>query len=702
MNTANSQSSASPTVAIGRGLSRVRLTALGMPVLWLLLLLMIFFLQSGGTGFWGKHHGWVSSHGLAIMSKADLEHYFVGYALVTEDPSGQLDYQYFDRYPVFFSAFGHALMSLTDDLPTRVFLMRQWMNLLFLLTMAVCFLLVRRLVGNPYLAFAVTVLSFSSYYLLYYRDMIHFDQPALLDFMLLLYAILRYKADDERRLLYPVTILAISIGRGYASYAVLGPWAVFEALGLLRQPATTIRQKVAAILRHDSTRALMLALVLGAAFLSYNIVIEAVQRGVPLTETSIVSSALSRLPVGSELGRNPTRDLPDWPQFAALEFDRIVRWVLPFKLDTGVEEISQNARALIDQIPLYSQLLFGLMLTVIAWFIAHRPRRERLPLLLTAVCGIFWLFFMINLSFEHDYTTMYAVGTGLLFYVGLFAWLKNRPRLIALLVVASLALFYASNQRLLADFGSDIAQRSVYTADFNQIAHAIQGRQRHIFTTYRSGYEIDAGSYYALGFYLADDIFTPYADADYVITSHPYYATPTHLMPGDTQGLDLLSHTLTPDNLLSFLFDRSAAEHRELPDDLRDIAHFGSSFSLQKWILRASVEVQPCQRLSFESWWQAASRPSINYSLTLALTNSDGQGIAAADTDLTISPTTSWISGAYYLDARTLTVPCDIQPGEYPLVTSVYDPRTVASLPATLPDGTPLGDYFYLTTLFVK
>ncbi|MBZ0298651.1 MAG: hypothetical protein K8J31_02875 [Anaerolineae bacterium] len=127
----------------------------------------------------------------------------------------------------------------------------------------------------------------------------------------------------------------------------------------------------------------------------------------------------------------------------------------------------------------------------------------------------------------------------------------------------------------------------------------------------------------------------------------------------------------------------------------------GSSFTLQHWELRDSIQVQRCQRVYLESWWQMAEQPQHNYSLLIALVNTDGQAVSP----LTTVPTKVWIPDAYFLDARSLQVPCDAPAGEYPLVMSIYNPDTVAaqgSLPVTLPDGSPFNDYVYLTTLHVN
>ena len=303
----------SPTQA--RKIRARQLSRYGMPVLLVFVALVVFFTQSGGVGFWKGSHGWNSAHGLAIMTHATPDNLFVGYALADRTATGHTGYIYFDRYPFFFSASVQALMSLTDNLSTKVWLVRQLMNAIFVVTLLLAYRLLRRLVKNPYLALAITLITASGYNLLYYRDMVHYDQPALMGMFLLLYAITVYKQEHKWRWrwLYIAALIAVSLGRGYASFFVLGPWFLIESLAILRQNGTTIGRRIRRILVHDATRVLIIALLWVVALLSYNIVVEALRRDVPIQQTSVVESALRRLPFGHEGGRNTTTASEDSP-----------------------------------------------------------------------------------------------------------------------------------------------------------------------------------------------------------------------------------------------------------------------------------------------------------------------------------------------------------------------------------------------------
>lgn len=142
------------------------------------------------------------------------------------------------------------------------------------------------------------------------------------------------------------------------------------------------------------------------------------------------------------------------------------------------------------------------------------------------------------------------------------------------------------------------------------------------------------------------------------------------------------------------------AVYRKKPDNLRDIFLFGDSISLQNWTLHNDVNVQPCQAIQLSTWWFARDRIDVNYSMTLVLADDSGVGIARTDGAPSNFLPQLWQVGGSYLDERTLTIPCDIQSGTYPLLMGLYNYETVEPLLAL--DGTSASGLVYLTTLNVQ
>ncbi|MCY3908356.1 MAG: hypothetical protein OXF63_14025 [Anaerolineaceae bacterium] len=174
--------------------------------------------------------------------------------------------------------------------------------------------------------------------------------------------------------------------------------------------------------------------------------------------------------------------------------------------------------------------------------------------------------------------------------------------------------------------------------------------------------------------------------------------------PGDAGSGWRLYRTLTPENRVAFLFDKSYVEHFP-PEQISAAHNFGTSVALGHWGLYDNTQVQPCQRIRVESWWQAIRAPVPDHSMQLALVNLAGESLSARNARLTTVDSSMWKTKAWFLDLRSLTVPCGAPAGEYPLVLSVYDPLLLAEegpLPLINADGSVGDAWLYLTTLFVN
>jgi hypothetical protein len=158
-------------------------------------------------------------------------------------------------------------------------------------------------------------------------------------------------------------------------------------------------------------------------------------------------------------------------------------------------------------------------------------------------------------------------------------------------------------------------------------------------------------------------------------------------------------------------YDNQGPDYGELrkfiriPDDSSIMFVFEDQLTLRAWSIRQSVQVFPCEWITVQSWWAATRSISSNLSMTLVMVNSkDGQGIARADGSPTGRETTTLIPEAMHVDERSIQVPCDAQPGEYPLLIGIYEVQnqSIRRLMASLPSGAPLGNLAYLTTLFIN
>ncbi len=691
---------------------RARAHALAIPVLFLLVSGIVFALQSDNVGFWSPGHGWTSIHGLALATHATAETGFVGYSQAFRLDDGSIAYHYFDRYPFFTSAAANLLLRVTDDLPTEIMLFRHAMNVIFLLTMVAAYRLVRLFIDNRYLAFAVTVFAFSSFRVMNYKDMIHYDQPALLLMLILTYAIARYRQGMWGKwAVFGVALAAVSVGRGYASFFPLGVWALLEVIDALfgSGRANPARSRVLNAVRHPSIWITVVAVLWAGAWLSYNVYTEARVREITLVETSVIDSAFRRLPfVGNSVAgeaqfHSSDKGLPAWREFASVQTERVVLWVLPLRLGGDMhwrfvpleDRFEVNVPRLLTGIA-----LFGVALA----FVARTRPPLRIPAGVLAFGGVLWVYVMINLSTKHDYVTMYSLGLSLVVYTALFGWARRYPVVIGALLVLSVGLFAASANMARAAMTEEITFARQYTHDFNRIRPTINGSKNTVYLDYdfhKPYCIIDNDICFGLGYYLDDNFLTEYPDqGNYVLSPRPFYADERFVAPGAT--VNIVTRPTTPENDVVYLLDKSAGQTRTLPEAPEPMVHYGERIRLQSWTLDGDVTLSACTTVYVESWWYADETPSANYNMQVVMVNDVGEAVVDANAPLGRAPTSLWEPGTFVGDVRPITVPCDTPPGEYPLIMGGYHPDTLEPLPVTGTDGTPLGNQFYLTTLFVQ
>lgn len=465
-----------------------------------------------------KHHGWVSSHTLAIISHASLENNFVGYALAFKEYQNHVDYQYFDRYPIFFSALFHQALSLVKNLSAKIYAAKQVMNLIYLSTMMAAFFLIDKLISHKLLSLTIVLLAFSNPFLLYYKDMVHFDQPALFGIFILMLTIAFYKLDGLRAPLYAATLLTVGLGRGYASYAVMILWLTIESILILKASNTSVAQKIRNIIQHDSFLILIIGIVWGAGLLSYNVFIEAHKRQVPISQTSILNSAEKRLSLDDQFNQENAHII-NWSSFTKEQVNRIVKWSFP------IHDVNFGSKR--------NGLLLGFMFLAMFFFIRKQKPEKRIIYLLMILSGFVWLIPLRNLSAFHDYTTMYYIGIPLVFFLSVFTFLNPSKETTYYILAGSLIVYVVAIGQVKELHEERAGKASQYTYDFMRILDEMDGEGKNIFMKGNVPY-----APFAPGFYLSDHYLSSLELADYVIARDSEY----------------LPNTLTPTNDKIFLF----------------------------------------------------------------------------------------------------------------------------------------------------
>jgi hypothetical protein len=263
------------------------------------------------------------------------------------------------------------------------------------------------------------------------------------------------------------------MGRGYASFAVLGTWWIVEAVRALR---ADVRHAPRQIAWSVPTRACLLAIALCSVCLAYNISVEAHRRDVSITEVGIVQSAIKRLTLNPTFNKAKARDLA-WGGFS-----ETIAWRGVYNLQPYFAPDVMPSRGL----GLLSAV--AAVALVVGFFIASRKPPLRPPLLIAALAGLAWIFPMRGLTAFHDFTTMFLLSLSAVFMAGLL------PALLGCAVLAYSTYLCNVGLRERAALGE------VYTQDLARIearlkpGEAIEVQPRE--------HKLIPGVPYALGFLL--------------------------------------------------------------------------------------------------------------------------------------------------------------------------------------------------------
>ncbi|HUS71187.1 MAG TPA: glycosyltransferase family 39 protein [Anaerolineae bacterium] len=116
------------------------------------------------------------------------------------------------------------------------------------------------------------------------------------------------------------------------------------------------------------------------------------------------------------------------------------------------------------------------------------------------------------------------------------------------------------------------------------------------------------------------------------------------------------------------------------------------------------LSVKPGITLHLTLYWEATDYVQTPYSVYIHLVNASGRVIAQRDSaprggDF---PTQEWMPGDIIVDPHSITIPSDTQPGEYTMITGMYDPATGERLPVTDGEGSYLRDHVTVARLTVE
>ena len=510
---------------------------------WLILLVAmtaVFVFGHDRSHFYRTgHHDWLSSHGLALAANFSPDHAFRLFERQTLDPETDSGYRHYNRFPMGSTALIALAIAPFDSISSQIFAARMLMLLFFAAAAVAAYLALRRLF-DPWAALAAVLLSCSSWYALYYSDMIFNDVPTLFGVLLTFHGMVVFVQEGRFRQLVVKSCAALLLG--WQVYALLLPFIVFGAVDVLRRraPWGSLQEAVRAVAAVLCGRHVVLGVVtllFGVLVLGLNLANEYLAFGGELlwTEVPTFRRLLWRFGLLPEGAYAAYADRLAWWPYLQQQAASIGGMSLPFLVAGEADQSSAWLMAV------------GAGACVASLIAA---RRRPVPAAL-AVSGLCWTLPMRHFAFAHDFQSLFYLGIPLVLWSAALSHLlgaSSTRRAVA--VAVTLVVFLGSTVRMSA-VGHGPARADLQAeviADFEMVRPLTSGKGIFVPKSRRSA-EI-AMAAFAIDYYLAGSRidYRDKADrrplADFILTNRRE--------PGKEDAL------LTPDTRRVFLYDRAA------------------------------------------------------------------------------------------------------------------------------------------------
>ena len=424
-----------------------------------------------------QSHSFLTYHNMAITANLSPDHNFLMFYRQMLTAEGKPSYGPYNRQ----SIGGYVLIALAilpfgDDLAAQLYAARTLMLLCFAATALLAYLCLCRLTHHPWIAATATLLAFSSFYCLFYSDIVDNETGIdLLGVMLTFHGMVIFLCEGRFRQL--LVKMGIALFLGWHVYALLLP---FIALGLVRecrgkrQEARGKRQearlapcklKCYFLLRSRYVLLGIVALLVGLSLLTFNFVNEyvALKGEKSLTELPSFQSMIYRTGIGTPENRpqNPLK----WDLFLMNQFSRIGGMFTPYFVLTsfGTESYVSLSIGVVG-IGGFVLCLFGVFFT--------RPRILWATLILFGFCWALPMRHQVKMS-GHAFESVFYIGLPLVFFSLLLLCLSRRfktPLLMVGFAGVALIVFVLSSFQMSHFYVPDATQRQkVELADVTAI-----------------------------------------------------------------------------------------------------------------------------------------------------------------------------------------------------------------------------------------
>lgn len=468
--------------------------------------LCLFITEGVNKGFSpGGLYSGVTVHGITLSKNLiHDEHPFFMFTS-KELINGKKNYEAYNRFPVIPFFLTGVLTSPFENNPMlEIYIARQLMNIFFFLSIIVVFRIVDDLLKNKYLALSVALLTFSSYYMTTYNDMVFNDIPALLGFVVAIYAVV--KAEQKKLRKRDILIFSIfPVCLGWQPYAVYISWLLVDFLNIFLKRELTLKNKIKNVFRRTSFAVTFLAIIFGISLLSLQLLNEWRIVGGSFSDIPSIKSALWRSGIISSKGYTQYQQTFNWIPFLSGEAHLITIMLLPF-------------------FPIF-QVEPGTMLPVVLvisliFYIFIKYYRERITVnkifVIMILSGIFWAIPMRHFVALHDFQAIFFVGFVITVYSLVLSGLRtNAWKFLAF----DIALIFLINVALSNHYKTPNIQMNRIIPQFQNIRAELPQNSKVYFDGDRK--TVVQYSKFSIDYFLIGCWYTSREDADYVISKDP-------------------------------------------------------------------------------------------------------------------------------------------------------------------------------------
>ena len=529
-----------------------------LPLILLLLALSTVFLFGGGRGSFyrpGTHNA-MSSHHLTVAVNISPKHGFQRFERQIIEDDGIARYKPYNRFPIGgYASIKLATLPVIGDFSAQITAARLLMMLFVTGAAALAYLSLCRLVSNRWIALTATLLSFSSYYLLYYNDMIAASEVGVFfGLMLTFHGMVIFVQEGRFRQLLVKTCIGLLLG--WVIFALLLPFVIIGLVSdLVRARSTDVaspqtptvlhrgRHAAAVLLRSRYMALGVVSLLFGLSILTFNFTMEyiALDGETPLTKMPSFQSMVQRL--GGDDDFNAIRaDYLSWRPFLGGQFRSILRMFIPYAL-LGSDNADESPTWLSKR--WIGVLGVGLSIAVLVASLFVRPRILFATL---ASFGVVWAVPMRNTTALHEFESMYYIGLPLIFFtivLLLVRRLTSRDGVIAAAAVAAVVLFAVSSFQM-SRVGHSAESARTSKAMEREMTAIREVTKGDLVTT------LNMGGLHRLYFGWAHHAVNYYLSSSFIKYRYPPAGDRGFIVMRERVDIDAL---LTPENQHFFLYD---------------------------------------------------------------------------------------------------------------------------------------------------